>query len=524
MYSPSSKFPVYCQKCWWGDSWDGTDYGTEYDFNKPFFTQLHELQWKIPRLALQNKNPVNSEYCNYATNNKNCYLCFSIGGSEETYYSGPQIVGNKNCFDCSMSVKNENCYHVIDCAESYNLLFSHNCIACRDSAFLWNCRNCSNCLGCVNLRNKEYCIFNRQYSKGEYGEKLRAYGLNTYSGLKEFEGIFKGFKAKQIHRFAVIDRSSDCTGDSILNSKACHSCFAVVGSENCKYSFILNNAKDSFDCNNFYPSGEESYEVISLIESTKTLFGVAAISNSSFSEYVDTCAGAQNCFGCIGIKNKQYCILNKQYSKKSYSEILPRIKEHMQQMPYLDSHNRRYGYGEFFPMDISPYSYNESLAQEYFPLTPEEIKQHGYGYRDLQPVIYKTTIESSDIPDDIETISPNILDETLECAHKNTCGEPCSAAFKILPQELQFHKVNHIPLPRLCVKCRAFSRIRERNPLKLWKRLCGCKGEKSQGGIYSNTAKHSHGDASCPNEFETTYSPDRPEIVYCENCYNAEVV
>jgi len=26
-----------------------------------------------------------------------------------------------------------------------------------------------------------------------------------------------------------------------------------------------------------------------------------------------------------------------------------------------------------------------------------------------------------------------------------------------------------------------------------------------------------------PNEFETAYAPDRPEIVYCEKCYQQEV-
>ncbi len=27
----------------------------------------------------------------------------------------------------------------------------------------------------------------------------------------------------------------------------------------------------------------------------------------------------------------------------------------------------------------------------------------------------------------------------------------------------------------------------------------------------------------CQNEFETSYAPDRPEIVYCERCYQQEV-
>lgn len=43
--------------------------------------------------------------------------------------------------------------------------------------------------------------------------------------------------------------------------------------------------------------------------------------------------------------------------------------------------------------------------------------------------------------------------------------------------------------------------------------------------VYTNTANHSpHStNQSCPNEFETSFAPDRPEIVYCEECYQAEV-
>ncbi|MFH1193084.1 MAG: hypothetical protein V1656_02080 [Candidatus Jorgensenbacteria bacterium] len=46
----------------------------------------------------------------------------------------------------------------------------------------------------------------------------------------------------------------------------------------------------------------------------------------------------------------------------------------------------------------------------------------------------------------------------------------------------------------------------------------------SENGAYTNTVPHIHGGGKCPNEFETSYAPERKEIVYCESCYNAEVV
>ncbi len=39
MYHPDVLFPVYSQKEWWGDSWNGDDYAQDFDFEKPFFEQ-----------------------------------------------------------------------------------------------------------------------------------------------------------------------------------------------------------------------------------------------------------------------------------------------------------------------------------------------------------------------------------------------------------------------------------------------------------------------------------------------------
>jgi hypothetical protein len=36
-------------------------------------------------------------------------------------------------------------------------------------------------------------------------------------------------------------------------------------------------------------------------------------------------------FGCIGLRNQQYCILNKQYTKEEYEKTVALIIEHMQQ-------------------------------------------------------------------------------------------------------------------------------------------------------------------------------------------------
>ena len=82
----------------------------------------------------------------------------------------------------------------------------------------------------------------------------------------------------------------------------------------------------------------------------------------------------------------------------------------------------------------------------------------------------------------------------------------------------------NLPLPRLCANCRYYERTAHRNPMKLWHRKCTCSGTQSEKEIYKNTVAHTHGSAPCPVEFETSYAPERSEIVYCEQCYNAEIV
>src|SRR3989338_8334141 len=100
IYSPNKPYKVYCNECWWGDGWDTTSYSRDFDFSRPFFEQFHELQLRVPRMALLNKNSVNSEYTNHSSDNKNCYMCVSSLHGENNLYSA-WIIKSRDCVDCS---------------------------------------------------------------------------------------------------------------------------------------------------------------------------------------------------------------------------------------------------------------------------------------------------------------------------------------------------------------------------------------------------------------------------------------
>ena len=78
IYHESSPHKVFSATEWWSDAWDGLDAGRDFDFGRSFFEQFAELLKDVPRIGLFNVNPTNSEYCQQAYNNKNCYLCTVI--------------------------------------------------------------------------------------------------------------------------------------------------------------------------------------------------------------------------------------------------------------------------------------------------------------------------------------------------------------------------------------------------------------------------------------------------------------
>jgi len=198
----------------------------------------------------------------------------------------------------------------------------------------------------------------------------------------------------------------------------------------------------------------------------------------------------------------------------------------MAEMPYVDTLGRVYGYGEFFPPDMSSYGYNQSQAFEYFPLTEKEARAEGYGWKAPEERAYAVTKKSSELPDRINETDDAILEEVIQCQHAELgthslgCDIDCATAFRITKQELDFYRRMHLPLPRLCFNCRHIDRVGWRNPPALYSRQCMCDYK-----VHANENVHlDHPEGLCPNNFQTTYAPERPEIVYCESCYQKEVM
>ena len=112
--------------------------------------------------------------------------------------------------------------------------------------------------------------------------------------------------------------------------------------------------------------------------------------------------------------------------------------------------------------------------------------------------------------DDIE-IYINDEDKRKKLLSSPIKCEVSGKAFKIMPQELAFYLDQNIPIPTKHYDARYLENLAQANPKQLWERECMCE----QTG-------HDH-EGKCQVKFSTSYSPDRPEKVYCEQCYQRSV-
>jgi len=500
MYSPNKPYTVWCNQCWFSDDWDAREYERDYDPKRPFFEQFAEL-WKIvPKVALVYIRSINSEYTNISADSKDCYMIIESSNNERCIHCY-WIQQCNDLVDVSFSHQTELSYESDDCYNSYKLFYSKGCHDSRESYFLLNCRNVANCIGCVNLRNRQYCVFNEQKTKEEYEKFLREARLDTHSGVEKMRERFQEFLKTQPRKYAEIYHAVNSTGNYITDAKNCRYCFHCYDAEDCKYGVhIWRNAKDCFDCDTAGRTSEMVYNSMNTGINVSHYIGVALSWTCSFMEYCYYCFNSNNCFGSAGLRKKNYCILNKQYDKAGFTKLRSQIIEDMK---------KRGEWGDFFPPQISVFGYNDSAAQEQFPLSKEEALAKGFKWEDHPRGTFgKETVSWNKIPDSINELGA--LDPTKEVF---VCTQ-CKKNYLIIPRELEFYKRLEIPLPRLCPDCRHARRFQARGPNRLWPRQCMCELKNHEW----------HASGRCPNEFETSYAPERPEIVYCGECYNREVV
>jgi len=490
MYPNEKWYKVYKEDEWKSDKRSPMDYGRDFDFTRPFFVQFKELFDNVPVLALDTTAWENSEYTNQCWYIKDCYLSFEVWFCEKCYYSN-YMRNSTNCMDMLNCNNDQECYQCVECFNSYKLKYSTKCDNCSNSYVLFNCKWCSDCFGCVWLENKQYCFFNQQLSKDEYFQSISEINLGKYWGIndaiKKFDILKKSIPIKNLN----ILSGENCTWNTIENSNNVFCSFDIRESENIRHCYGIYLAKDCFDHTWWWNNAEKVLECWAIWNNVYNILLSSQITESSDLIYCfNSRHGIKNCFGCIWLhSNEQYCILNKQYTKEEYEELVPKIIEHMKSI---------WERWEFFPVSISPFGYNESVANEYFPLDRESALDKWFKRQDKEYPInvpeWTETVKAQDLSDNIDDVDDEILKKAVIC---EISGKP----FRIVKPELEFYRKHNLPLPRKHPDVRHLERLSQRAPRKLYLRTCD----------------------NCGKQVISVYPADSEFKVYCEECYNKEI-
>ncbi|MFA6076636.1 MAG: hypothetical protein WC735_01005 [Candidatus Paceibacterota bacterium] len=506
---------IYDRDYWISDAWDPMKHGRDYNFSRPFFEQFKELLYEVPLPAHSMFDIVNCQYCTNANNIKGCYLVRGASFTEDSAY----LIWDqesKQCLDSHMTNKCELSYGNVDTSTCYRTFFSVDCESSQELILCKDCVGCNSCIASISLRNKSYCIFNVQYTREEYLEKLKSFHLGSDKAFQNFKNKAYKHWLKYPQKFIHSRQNVNVSGDYIYESKNARGCYRVRELEDCKFvqNILIGPAKDCYDYANFGDNAELIYESLIVGRGVSNVkFSTQAVSNIKNLTYCVFCFPSNSdLFGCVSLRNKQYCIFNKQYTKEEYEKLIPKIIKHMSEMPFIDKNGRVYKYGEYFPSELTYLPYRATASYEWFPLDEQEAKEKGFLWYETAKQNHKITLKNKDIPDDIKDVDESILNQIIECVHQESCEHECTGAFRVIKMEFDFLKRMNIPLPRLCTNCRHYERLVLRNPPRFYNRECMC-----------NKNNHTHHQGKCTTEFETSYAPDRPEIVYCEKCYQQEV-
>lgn len=482
-------FPVYHPDAWLTDAWDETTYGKDIDWRKPFFEQIEVLFHTVPRQGqfICPGTLQNSEYVNCAGYLKDCYLVAETDYNERCMY-GNRVFHNTAVVDCSTIYESELCYECVDCTKCYGCHHCIDCTNCSDSFFLRSCIGCKDCIGCMNQRRKQYMIFNEQLNKEEYERRKRAMALDSFSSVEALRKRATEFWLTQPHRYVQMEQVQNCSGDHLYDSKNAHDCVDGKDLEDCKHCARIFSVKSAMDYTSWGDHSERIFWTASCGDHAYSLrYCTTCTTNLSDLTHCGHCTGCKNCFGCVGMRRKQYCILNKQYSKEEYETLVPKIIDHMKKTGE---------WGEFFPKRFCCFGYNETIAQEYFPLTKEEALAKGYRWKDVhdEKLDVEKKVKAEQLPESISEVPDDILQWAVVCT---VSGRP----FRIIKQELEFYRQLGIPLPRLHPDERHNRRMRLRPSRTFYDRKCD----------------------KCRKKISTTFAPERPEMIFCEDCYLKEV-
>ena len=381
----------------------------------------------------------NADYCNTCFGTKNAYLSFVSGfNTQNIFYSTQTWENVQNVFNSSLVTNgSSNVYYSRVINNSYNVFYSQYMYNCSDMWFCSSCIWCHHCIDCEWLENMSYCIGNKQYTQNIFEDMKREYTPEKFSILHWSTFAKKGLNFS----------CGDCVWSWLYRCNNLidgYNAMHYADSKNVVFSDGLTWVKNYYDCIDTGTNSNDFYAICQWGEDSNHCYMCNFVSlwcfNVFYSIHMESCSF---CLGCIGLKNKQFCILNKQYTKEERYAKVDEIFSAMEQEGTL---------WEFFPASMNPFYFNDTAAYLIDPsFTKEEVTKLWYLRRD-EPV-------KVDIPEGVDVVQVSELGEYESLnSDRSRHIDPTILTkiiideqgnyYKIVNMEYDFLMKHGLPLPR----------------------------------------------------------------------------
>ncbi|MCB0323790.1 MAG: hypothetical protein KDD69_09465 [Bdellovibrionales bacterium] len=461
IFPSMTAFPVVSAEYWWGGELDALSYGKPFDFKRLFVEQLLDIWWSVPRPAVRVQQVNQCTAVHDVARAKNSYFVFSGTDIDQCCYS-VGVWNSKEVIDCYFVSDSERCYECVHCFGCRNLRWSEFCRNCTDSWFLSNCEDCRYCLFCTNLKGKEYYIFNRKVSPEEFDRIVREWTFTARARVEAATEEFETFLADQPFPHMIGDEPEENSGNYLYQCRSAFDSFECVDAANVVHCHWLRGARDCLDGFGFGDGLSRSIQFVNVGSGAEGVINcIECWNNVRDLVYCSYCEESSDLFACVGLRGKQYCIFNTQYSKDEYFELRARIVAHLRE---------RSIWGKFFPANFSGFAYNLSSANFYMPLSKVPAKMLGFRWDDgdeaLKPSLLMGGVEDSggdrfaEVPQRTEALSAQHVSELYLC---ELSGKP----YRLAAQEIALYQALGVAPPGRCFEQRHQARIKRLSPRRL---------------------------------------------------------
>ena len=189
------------------------------------------------------------------------------------------------------------------------------------SLYRRNCGLCDKSVISVFSKDKPFPIYCHDCYRGNNWDPLSY--RQEIDFLRPFLDQFFEIQQKVPRQYALVfnNINSDYTNGAGYN-KNCYLIFVSDHNEECFYSYNIYYCKNSIDLSTCF-NCELCYELLNCNNCRQCYFSIDCRDSYDLFSSKD-CVNCHDLVGCVGLRNKSYCIFNVQYSKEEYEK---RIKD-----------------------------------------------------------------------------------------------------------------------------------------------------------------------------------------------------